>query len=46
VLTGGTAVLQDKPPVEALDAYVNGFHFYNGDMSRTDGGAPLLLGRQ
>jgi hypothetical protein len=32
VLTGGTAVLQEKPPVAALDAYVNGFHFYNGDL--------------
>jgi hypothetical protein len=32
VLASGASVLQDKPPVEALDAYVDGFHFYNGDL--------------
>ena len=31
-LETGAAVLQDKPPVEALDAYVDGFHFYNGKL--------------
>jgi hypothetical protein len=29
----GAAVLQDKPPVEALNAYLDGFHFYNGRMA-------------
>ncbi len=31
-LEAGAALLQDKPPVEALNAYLDGFHFYNGDM--------------
>lgn len=26
----GAAALQDKPPIEALNAYLDGFHFYNG----------------
>ena len=30
-LEGGAAALQDKPPVEALNAYLNGFHFYSGN---------------
>ena len=30
VLEAGAAVLQDKPPIEALNAYLDGFHFYNG----------------
>jgi hypothetical protein len=33
VLQAGAALLQDKAPLEALDAYMNGFHFYNGDMA-------------
>lgn len=32
VLETGADVLQDKPPVEALNAYLDGFHFYNGNM--------------
>jgi len=32
VLRAGAALLQDKAPLEALDAYMNGFHFYNGDL--------------
>lgn len=32
LLEGGAAALQDKPPVEALNAYLNGFHFYSGQM--------------
>jgi hypothetical protein len=32
VLEAGAAVLQDKPPIEAINAYLNGFHFYNGRM--------------
>lgn len=33
VLDAGAAVLQDKPPIDALNAYLDGFHFYNGDMA-------------
>jgi hypothetical protein len=29
-LEAGAAALQNKPPVEALNAYLDGFHFYNG----------------
>lgn len=29
-LEAGAAVLQDKPPIEALNAYLDGFHFYSG----------------
>lgn len=32
VLEAGAAALQDKPPLEALNAYLDGFHFYNGRM--------------
>jgi hypothetical protein len=32
VLETGAALLQDKPPVEALNAYLDGFHFYSGRM--------------
>jgi hypothetical protein len=32
-LDAGAAVLQDKPPVDALNAYLDGFHFYNGDIA-------------
>jgi hypothetical protein len=28
----GAAALQDKPPMEAINAYLDGFHFYNGSM--------------
>lgn len=30
LLDAGAAALQNKPPIEALNAYLNGFHFYNG----------------
>src|SRR5690349_14685468 len=30
VLEAGAAALQDKPPIEAINAYLDGFHFYNG----------------
>lgn len=33
VLDAGAAILQDKPPIDALNAYLDGFHFYNGDMA-------------
>lgn len=29
-LEAGAVVLQDKPPIEAINAYLDGFHFYNG----------------
>lgn len=31
-LDAGASALQDKPPVEALNSYLDGFHFYNGRM--------------
>ena len=31
-LETGAAALQDKPPIEALNAYLDGFHFYSGNM--------------
>lgn len=33
VLEAGAAALQDKPPIEAINAYLDGFHFYNGRMN-------------
>ena len=33
VLEAGSALMQGKQPLEALNVYVNGFHFPNGDMS-------------
>ena len=32
VLETGTALLQGKQPLEVLNVYMNGFHFYNGNM--------------
>lgn len=32
VLETGANLLQDKTPLHALNAYMDGFHFYNGDM--------------
>jgi hypothetical protein len=32
-LETGTALLQNKEPLEALNVYMDGFHFYNGNMS-------------
>ncbi|MEH3085062.1 MAG: OBAP family protein [Xylophilus ampelinus] len=29
-LDAGAALAQDRPPVDALNAYLDGFHFYNG----------------
>ena len=31
-LETGAAILQDKPPLDAMNAYLDGFHFYNGNM--------------
>jgi hypothetical protein len=32
ILETGTALLQGKEPLEALNIYMNGFHFYSGNM--------------
>lgn len=32
-LETGARIMQDKPPLRALDTYLDGFHFYNGRMS-------------
>ena len=32
LLEAGAAVLQDKPPIDALNAYLDGFHFYSGRL--------------
>jgi hypothetical protein len=32
MLEAGTAVLQNKPPIDAINVYMDGFHFYNGSM--------------
>ena len=32
VLEAGAVALQNKPPIEAINAYLDGFHFYNGHM--------------
>ena len=33
VLEAGAAALQNKPPIEAINAYLDGFHFYNGRIT-------------
>jgi hypothetical protein len=32
LLEAGASAMQDKAPLQSLDAYLNGFHFYNGNM--------------
>lgn len=32
VLEAGANLMQDKTPLNVLNAYMDGFHFYNGDM--------------
>lgn len=32
VLDRGAAALQDRPPIDAINAYLDGFHFYSGAM--------------
>jgi hypothetical protein len=32
VLDAGAAVLQDKQPLDAINSYLDGFHFYSGNM--------------
>lgn len=34
VLETGADMMQDKTPLHKLNAYMDGFHFYNGDMKR------------
>ncbi len=31
-LESGAALMQDKPPIEAINAYLDGFHFYSGNL--------------
>ncbi len=33
-LDAGAALLQDRPPVDALNAYLDGFHFYNDRLKQ------------
>ncbi len=33
VLEAGAAVLQSQPPIRAINTYLDGFHFYNGNMN-------------
>lgn len=33
VLATGAAILQSQPPIRAINAYLDGFHFYNSRMS-------------
>ncbi|WP_034912617.1 OBAP family protein [Erwinia sp. 9145] len=32
-LDTGAALLQSRPPIDAMNAYLDGFHFYNGDKN-------------
>lgn len=32
VLDAGAGLVQSRPPIDALNAYLDGFHFYNGQM--------------
>jgi len=32
ILEAGAELLQSRPPIKALNAYLDGFHFYNGKM--------------
>lgn len=33
VLEAGAELLQDKSPLKTFSAYLDGFHFYNGNMN-------------
>lgn len=33
LLDSGAAVMQSRPPIDAINAYLDGFHFYNGDKN-------------
>lgn len=32
LLEAGADLIQDKPPIDAINSYLDGFHFYSGDM--------------
>ena len=32
-LAGGAAIIQSRPPVDAINTYLDGFHFYSGDKN-------------
>ena len=32
LLDAGAALIQDKPPIDAINSYLDGFHFYSGNM--------------
>lgn len=32
-LDTGAALMQSRPPIDAINAYLDGFHFYNGDKN-------------
>ena len=34
LLEAGGKIIQDKPPLEAINMYLNAFHWYSGDMGR------------
>lgn len=33
VLETGASVMQSRPPIDAINTYLDGFHFYNGDKN-------------
>lgn len=33
LLDKGAAVIQSRPPIDAINTYLDGFHFYNGDKN-------------
>ncbi|MDH2067295.1 OBAP family protein [Pantoea sp. GD03673] len=33
VLEKGASVMQSRPPIDAINTYLDGFHFYNGDKN-------------
>ena len=33
LLDTGAAAMQSRPPIDAINAYLDGFHFYNGDKN-------------
>jgi len=32
VLAAGASVIQDRPPIDAMSTYLDGFHFYSGEL--------------
>lgn len=45
-LETGADLLQDKSSLTKLNTYLNGFHFYNGNINGTDGSPPLRVADQ